>query len=102
MSVRYITTTSILNGKPGDACVHDDADDRWIIVVGTPAQSKRRTEGAMPIVKDLIKINPQASLADVLEAYIGNHSYSRASGWTDSPEDFGTTAQRLSEVILGR
>lgn len=101
MTVRYVTTTSILNGKPGDAVVLDDAD-RWLIVTGSPKASEYRTRRAQPIIADIQELNPDATLADVLQAYVGSHSYSRATGWIDSPDDFDTTVQRLTDTIVGR
>lgn len=99
MAVRVITTTSILSGRPGDAVVLDDEVGRWLIVSGDEEQSARRSRGAQPLISDLQRHNPRAALADVLEAYIGNHSYSRASAWTESEQDFEATVRLLIDRL---
>lgn len=99
MTARFMVNYDIPSDRPKDGAVLDDADERYRIVTSDPEMDDERTETGAINIGMLREDNPDATLADLLYAYMSSSGYSRSSDWTDSPYPFDETVSRLSKEL---
>lgn len=99
MTARYMVTYDIPSDRPNTGCVIHDDKQHYRIVVGNPESEEGRNSAAGVSVPLLQMDNPDASLEDVLSAYLGSSGYVDSSEWEDSPYSYEETVRRLATEL---